>query len=91
MIDHSDKGIFFLDEVGFNLSMRTKKGRALKGKTPTICVPLIRSKNFSVCGIYSKTGMVYHEIVKGSYNGDRFSEFITNFMEYYIMKKRRNC
>ena len=50
----SQNKIIFLDEVGFNVSMRVKKGRAVQGETPTTIVLNIRSKNISVCCVMSR-------------------------------------
>ena len=52
----SDDGdnILFLDEVGFNISMRSKRGRAVKGQRAIQIVPQIRNRNISVCCVMSK-------------------------------------
>ncbi len=56
--------------------MRAKKGRAKKGKTPIIEVAYLRSKNISICGVYSKYGMDYYENTIGGYNGNKFKNFV---------------
>jgi hypothetical protein len=41
---------FFIDEVGFNVSMRSKRGRSLVGTPATQIVPTIGSRNISIYG-----------------------------------------
>ena len=55
--------------------------RSPKGTTPILNVPYIRSKNYSVCAIYCKNGMQYHKFTKGSYNGEKFKDYLKIFME----------
>ena len=80
-----------MDEVGLNLSMGSKKGRyvinkitifkcfslrSVKGVYQVLNVPLIRSKNYSVCAIYSKNKIEYHNIENGNYNWVKFKIFL---------------
>ena len=44
----SEDEIIYVDEVGFNVSMRTRKGRSLIGSPAVHVVPAIRSRNISV-------------------------------------------
>ncbi|OAF64193.1 hypothetical protein A3Q56_08101, partial [Intoshia linei] len=39
-----------IDEVGFYISMRIKRGRALVGRTPVVQLASLRSKNINLCG-----------------------------------------
>ena len=52
----NESNIFFLDEVGFNVSMRSRFGRSSIGTTPFLTVPNLRSRNISVCCCMSKSG-----------------------------------
>jgi hypothetical protein len=51
--------IFFLDELGFNVSMRTRFGRSLIGTTPIETVPAIRTRNLSVCSAIRRNGVFF--------------------------------
>jgi hypothetical protein len=43
MIEADDgRDLYFLDEVGFNVSMRSRRGRSLVGKKAVLTVPSIR-------------------------------------------------
>lgn len=86
-----DSKIFFADECGFNVSMRTKRGRAVRGSTPMVTVPALRSKNFSVCCAMSKTGLLYKEINHCAYNSTSFLGYLTNFFSFLRSNNLENC
>jgi transposase len=55
LLMHADgANIYFLDEVGFKVSMRSRRGRSLKGKRAVMMVPNLRTLNVSVCCVMSK-------------------------------------
>jgi transposase len=72
--------IFFLDEVGFNVSMRRKRGRSLSGERAVTTVPTIRSRNISVCCAMSKHGILIYKKQDRPFNTDTFSIFIDDFL-----------
>jgi len=76
--NYPDTNIFFIDEVGFNVSMRTNKGRAKIGKTPVLTVRNIRSKNISVCCAIARSGIFHYEINHNAYNTISFTGYISN-------------
>jgi len=49
---HERKNIFFLDETGFKVEMRSHYGRSKKGKNAEAFVPHILSRNISVLQHY---------------------------------------
>ena len=49
---HENKTMFFLDETGFNVSMRSCHGRALRGANAETSIPNIRSRNISVMAVH---------------------------------------
>jgi hypothetical protein len=49
--DVDDTKFFFVDEVGFNVSMRTKCGRSTVGSKAVQTVQGLRTRNISVCSI----------------------------------------
>ncbi|KII70625.1 hypothetical protein RF11_06980 [Thelohanellus kitauei] len=66
--NYPDEQIYFVDEVGFNVSMRIKRGRSSIGTTPILRVPNIRSRNVSVCCAMNRYGVVFKEINNRPYN-----------------------
>jgi transposase len=71
-----DSNIIFIDEVGFNVSMRSKFGRSLVGTRPIQVVPTIRSRNVSVCCAMNRHGIVGYKTQTRAYNSESFGEFI---------------
>lgn len=58
MVSTTDESkIYFLDEVGFNVSMRTKGGRSRVGTRAIRIIPSIRSRNISICCVMNKAGI----------------------------------
>ena len=49
LLRYSPEQIFYIDETGFQVSMRSGYGRAPRGQRAITLVPKIKSKNFSVC------------------------------------------
>jgi len=68
--------LIYVDETGFSLAVRRKKGRSVKGSTPVRTVRQIRSKNISVCSALTAQSLLKFEIHEGSYNTVRFNAFI---------------
>ena len=46
--EFGDYQIIFIDEVGYNVSVRTSRGRSLVGSHAILTVPAIRTINISV-------------------------------------------
>ncbi|KAF7687091.1 hypothetical protein CDIK_3072, partial [Cucumispora dikerogammari] len=63
------KNFIFLDEVGFQVVSRPKRGRALRGRAPVTYTPGARSRNISVVAAVSKRGVLYHKIRNTAFNG----------------------
>ncbi|XP_074596279.1 uncharacterized protein LOC141851433 [Brevipalpus obovatus] len=74
--------IFYLDEAGFNVSMRRRYGRSKKGEKAVSIVPAIRSRNISVSAAISKECLFFYEAVDRAYNISLFGEFIDQFMDF---------
>uniref|UniRef100_A0AAG5DWX4 Tc1-like transposase DDE domain-containing protein n=1 Tax=Anopheles atroparvus TaxID=41427 RepID=A0AAG5DWX4_ANOAO len=71
--DFGDDQIFYINEVGFNVSIR--KGRSLRGQQ-TSRVPAVRSHNFSIACAMSKKGITHFMLRNRSINKDVFLEFL---------------
>lgn len=72
----SESHIIFLDEVGFNVSMRTKKGRSLIGTAAVQVVPGLRMRNISVCAAMNRDGVVYYASQTQAFKSISFLEFL---------------
>ncbi|KAI5151528.1 hypothetical protein ENBRE01_2198 [Enteropsectra breve] len=73
----SDENIYYIGDVGFNVSMRTRGGRSLRGTTPIDIVPGLRTRNVSVCCAMNKSGILLYKPQTRAYN----SEYLYNFLE----------
>lgn len=50
--------IIFIDEVGFNVSMRNSRGRSLAGTPAIMRVPNVRTRNLSFCAAMCSQGLI---------------------------------
>ena len=71
-----DYEFVFIDEVGFNVSMRSSRGRAPIGTPATLTVPSIRSRNISICCAMNKNGIITYMSRNGAFNAEHFCAFI---------------
>lgn len=79
LLKYKHEQIFFIDEAGFSLSMRNRRGRAPKGHRAITTVPSIRSRNISVCAAINLNGVKNFQIETTAYNSLKFSEFVKEF------------
>jgi transposase len=77
---YAENQIIYIDEVGFNASMRTSRGRSLIGSPATLTVPSIRSRNISICCAMNIDGIILYETKNSAYNTESFSMFIANLI-----------
>ena len=78
--------IIFLDELGFNVSMRTRRGRSLRGTRAIQVVPSLRSRNISICCAMSSKQIIYYKAQSKPFNGVFFSEFLVKL--FAILEER---
>ncbi|XP_049280587.1 uncharacterized protein LOC125762482 isoform X2 [Anopheles funestus] len=71
-----DSGLVYLDEVGFNVSMRTLKGRSRKGTPATVTVPQLRTRNISIICAMNRYGVLHYTVHTRSVNRELFVQFI---------------
>lgn len=74
-----DKNIFFIDEVGFCVTMRSKYGTAKIGTTPVCRVPTLRSRNNSICCAMNKTGDIFYKQQMIAFNNETFAALFMSF------------
>jgi len=82
LTSHNESHIFFVDEVGFNVSMRCKRGRSLVGTPAIQVVPGLRSRNISVCCAMTKDGIVSFKTQTSAFRVQTFSDFIDDLLTY---------
>lgn len=73
--------ILFIDEVGFNITMRSRKGRSKKNTRAIQIVKNIRSRNISVCCCLSINGIVHYKTQDHAFNEVAFYDYIKELLE----------
>lgn len=91
LANKNERNIFFIDEVGFNVSMRSKYGRACIGQTPIRHVPGIRSRNISVCCAMNKCGNTFYQQQTSAFNVLTFHAYIEALMTWISEKQLSQC
>ncbi|XP_060716614.1 insertion element IS630 uncharacterized 39 kDa protein-like [Tachysurus vachellii] len=66
----------YIDEAGFNLQKKRRRGRNVIGHRATVNVPGQRGGNITLCATISTTGVVAHNAVSGPYNTARLLYFL---------------
>ena len=76
--------IIFVDEAGFNLSMRRSRGWSRVNTEARVTVPFTRSRNISVCAAINANGPIMYEVNASAYNSGSFKEFMINLSKTYL-------
>jgi hypothetical protein len=71
----TEKTSFFIDELGFNASMRRRFGRAPIGQGAFKRVRALRTRNISVCCAMSKLGTLHYLKQNHPFNRESFFVF----------------
>ena len=77
----ADRNFIFIDEVGFSVYSRTKRGRSLIGTTPVIETAALRSRNISIVAAATIYGMLDYKINYNPVNGVDFKEYMSVLKE----------
>jgi transposase len=75
LIPHRERFIF-LDETGFQLSIRKKSGWSPEGTKAVTVVRSLRTTNYSLAAAMSQSGIVHYNCLNVAYNKMRFEEFV---------------
>lgn len=75
------ESFLFLDEVGFKVCTRPKRGRSLLGSRATTTVPLARTRNISVVAVMNRNKLLYHKIHDRAVNGEDFQICLNELKE----------
>lgn len=91
LTEQPDSNIFFIDEVGMSISMRSKYGWAPVNESPVRTAPGVRSKNFSVCCCMNKYGNIFYKMQEVPYNGESFQRYIRELLVFVNNLNITNC
>ncbi|XP_029681515.1 uncharacterized protein [Takifugu rubripes] len=75
----------YMDEAGFNLTKRRRRGRNLIGHRATIDVPGQRGGNITMCAAISDNGVLTHIPLMGPYNSERLIAFLDTLYRDHIL------
>lgn len=75
--------IYFLDEVGFCVAMRGRRGRSLRGTRAVQVVPGIRTRNISICCAMNRESMFHHYARTSPFNTVNFLEYLQNLFQKF--------
>lgn len=90
-ITHSSESLIFLDEVGFTVSTRPKRGRSLRGTSTFVDVPAARTRNISVLAAMNRNGMIYHKVHDKALNGEDFKSALIDLKNTCDERSIVNC
>ena len=76
--NYSRNQIIFVDEAGFNISMRRTRGWSQKNASASTTVPGIKTRNYSICAAISGEGPVMYQVRESAYNGSAFEIFLND-------------
>lgn len=74
--------MLFIDETGYQISSRAKYGRSMVGAKAHKTVPVLRSRNYSVCAAMREDSLYFFEIQDRPYNSEHYSGFLTQLFEH---------
>ncbi|XP_039606402.1 uncharacterized protein LOC120527256 isoform X2 [Polypterus senegalus] len=67
-----------MDEAGFNLTKRRRRGRSVIGQRAIVGVPGQRGGNVALCAAISNLGVVHHQANLGPYNTHQLLIFLNH-------------
>ncbi|XP_078025271.1 uncharacterized protein LOC144463742 [Epinephelus lanceolatus] len=80
----------FLDEAGFNLMKRRRRGRNIIGQRAIVEVPGQCGVNITLCAAMSSEGLVHRHAVLGSYNTQRLLTFQAELRDILLDRQQQN-
>ena len=76
----SQNELIYIDETGYNISMRTARGRSLVGTPAVLTVPALRCRNISVCAAMNRDGPLKYEYKLTPYNSEQYGIFVDSLI-----------
>lgn len=83
--------LLFLDETGFNVSMRSIYGRASLNSTPKKKVRAIHSKNLSMSCCISRHEIIFYEVQEVPYNRESYGGYLSRLFAVLCEKNLQGC
>ncbi len=83
--------VIFIDESGFQLTLRRGRGRSQKGKRSVLIVPRTRTKNLSVIAGMSALGVEHFKVLDGNGNTAKFLHFLHELFQKLCNENRAPC
>ncbi|XP_026011181.1 uncharacterized protein LOC113014096 isoform X1 [Astatotilapia calliptera] len=74
----------YIDEAGFNLAKRRRRGRNVIGKRATVDVPGLRGANITMCAAIANAGLLLHRCQVGPYNTERLLAFLNDLHQRLV-------
>ncbi len=74
----------YIDEAGFNLAKRRRRGQNEIGKRATVDVPGQRGANISMCAEIANAGLLLHRCQVGPYNTERLLAFLNDLHQHLV-------
>ena len=74
----------YVDEAGFNLSKRRRRGRNIIGKRATVVVPGQRGANITMCAAMANAGLLLQKCQVGPYNTERLLAFLNDLHQRLV-------
>nr|XP_024662096.1 uncharacterized protein LOC112436599 [Maylandia zebra] len=74
----------YIDEAGFNLAKRRRRGRNVIGKRATVDVPGQRGANITMCAAIANAGLLLHKCQVGPYNTERLLAFLNDLHQRLV-------
>ncbi|XP_049908273.1 uncharacterized protein LOC126395121 [Epinephelus moara] len=74
----------FIDEAGFNLAKRRRRGRNIIGQRAIVGVPGQRGGNITMCAAINHHGVLHRHVHLGAYNTDMLLAFLDDLHEQLV-------
>ena len=88
---YDGRKLIFIDEAGFSVSMRSRRGRSLVGTRANHVVTSIRTRNISLFAAMNKQELLFYSLHKLAYNSETFKEALEQLFNKLREKNLNNC
>ncbi|XP_025018435.1 uncharacterized protein LOC112539884 [Tetranychus urticae] len=82
-IQSSMNKIFYVDETGVQINVRSRRGWARKGCRANLTVKAIRSKSLSVCAAMNNKSLFLYEVKEHGYDTISFVDFLKQLVDFF--------
>jgi transposase len=86
-----DHHLIFIDEVGFSVSMRSRRGRSPIGTRAVQVVPALRTRNISIFCAMQKTGLLFYQAKATAYNTSSCVDALKEMFEKLLALEIHNA